>query len=656
MSIQHYQRVLTLLPEAALLVDTSGKILAYNTGAATLFGGFESISNSLFDLLSDDTHPEIQSYLRLCARNRQPVVGSIRCNAQANPLTLTSYGAVLEPRSKDHEAIVLLRLKAKQDSSFRFLSLQKQIEDLNREIARRLHAERELKNQSNWLQVTLSSIGDGVLIADEQAKVTFLNPVAEMLTGWQLHQAMDKPVTDILNLVNEDSNAPLDNIAQKAMFEGAIVENNVEALLIDKFGEQKNIDITAAPIALDGTVEGVIIIFHNVTEKRALERQLLDRANRLELMNQRKNQFLTMLAHELRSPVSPISNATQLLKLQAKNSAEMCEPLQVIERQVGHLKRLLDEMLDVSRITSGKMKIVKRPFDLVSLLKSICCDYASQFELLGVACNVDMQTSSLWITADADRITQVVHNLFNNSLKFTPMGGTITLGLSSNQNSVTLTVSDTGLGIEESAMIDLFEPFTQGEQSLERHSGGLGLGLSLVKGIVELHGGNIKVSSEGLNRGTTFCIDLPLSQQQVQPQITPIEEPSSQLHRILVIEDDHDTANMLTQLLELMGHEVFWASSGIEGVEQAIIQLPSVIICDIGLPGLDGFGVARHIRNNVQTASIPMLALTGYGDSEFVNRAKEAGFDRHITKPANLKDIQDALRLTRNPKQVQLSS
>ena len=647
MSIQHYQRVLSLLPDVALIISSNGSILAVNPGAETFFNSSTFVNSSLYDLVKKDSHTNTKAYLRQCARSNQAVVGSIKLNESFQNQIFTSYGAVLEARTKDCEAIILLRMQAKQASNVRFLTLQKQIDDLNKEVSRRLQAETELKNQTNWFQVSLASIGDGVIITDEHSQVLFLNPVAERLTAWNVDQAINQAVTDIFTLVNEDTHEPIINLVQQAITEGSVKTNNINTLLINKYGERTNIETSAAPIILDEEVAGVIIVFHDISEKRGLEKELLARASRLELMNQRKNQFLTMLAHELRSPVSPISNATQLLKLKANQAGRIDEPLRVIERQINHLKRLIDDMLDVSRITSGKMNILKTKFNLVSLIESICRDYAEQFKRLGLACKTQINDSSIWVQADADRITQVVHNLFNNSLKFTPKGGKITITLSIQEANAVLNFKDTGIGIDESAVNDLFEPFTQAEQSLARSTGGLGLGLSLVKGIVDLHDGKINVSSEGLNRGTTINISLPLLHDQSNSTREQSPNKPTQLQSILLIEDDQDAANMMCQLLELMGHQVSWASTGPEGVIKAISEKPTLIICDIGLPGLDGFGVAEQIRRNAVTATIPLVALTGYGEAEFVARSIKAGFDRHITKPASLEDIQQALRVTR---------
>lgn len=643
MPIHHYQRAITLLPSATMVISSSGNILATNSAAAKLFGHVESTDLSVFDALNSETHNDTLVYFRHCARTKQPLLGTLHFKPEYPDHVLTCYGAMLEPRSEKNEAVLMLRMEPRNKSNLKFLNLQKEIVDLNKEIASRLDAEYKLKNQTRRLEVTLSSIADAVIITDAKSRIVFLNPTAELQTGWRLKEALGQKVTDIFGIVNELTGASINDIAEKTIQQGEVVSIDDETVLVSKQGERLSIVITSAPIELDNEIEGAIIVFHDVTEKRNLARQLLERANRLALQNKRKNQFLTMLAHELRSPLTPISNAVHLMKLQ-DNTAQ--EPRQVIERQVNHLKRLIDDMLDVSRISSGKMKVVKTKIDLIVLIESVYLDFSAQFKRSEIICKTNMPESSIWINADYDRITQVLHNLLNNALKFTPKAGKITLTLKTKDDFAELRVSDTGIGIDKDALMDLFEPFTQAEQTLERSAGGLGLGLSLVKGIVELHGGKVSASSDGLNKGAEICLSLPLANRNKQLAVEPLARNSRKIHRILLIEDDHDAANMMGQLLELLGHEVFCSNTGTDGVIQAKAINPSLVICDIGLPGLDGFGVAKQLRNSASTASIPLVALTGYGESDFVQRAKDAGFDRHITKPASLADIKAALEVT----------
>ncbi|HSX85172.1 MAG TPA: ATP-binding protein, partial [Cellvibrio sp.] len=256
---------------------------------------------------------------------------------------------------------------------------------------------------------------------------------------------------------------------------------------------------------------------------------------------------------------------------------------------------------------------------------------------------------AIFINGDAHRIIQVIHNLLANATKFTPAGGSTTVSLSVDGQAAVLQIADTGIGIDVSVMNDMFEPFTQAAQSLDRSEGGLGLGLSLVKGIVDLHQGEVSVSSEGRHKGSTFTVKLPLANVSTAASKDAPTGVVAQAHRVLLIEDEEDAAATMGMLLELLGHEVHLARTGPQGLKKATAIKPTIIICDIGLPGLDGFAVAERLRQSKITASIPLIALTGYGERDFVNRAKAAGFDHHITKPASIEDIQTALALTHSP-------
>jgi two-component system CheB/CheR fusion protein len=647
-SLKYYQRIIDLLPELAIIIDLNGHTLASNLSRKQPFATQKFIDNCFFDALKPSTREDTKSFLRICARSNQPVVGKIHWQSIFEGASQTCFGAMLEPRSQDNEPIILLRMQQHAETNTRFMHLQAEIHDLNREIARRQHAERGLREQTQQLEVTLKSIGEAVVITDKEGLITFLNPLAEQLTGWRLKDAKQKACGDVLVFVDEDSGENIVDPALQAIGQRIPVKLETTTELICKQGKRLSIDVTAAPIESGAISAGAIVVFRDVSNQRDLEQELRERANRLVLMNQHKNQFLTMLAHELRSPVAPISNAVQVMKILAKDNTSTTETLQVVERQVSHIKRLIDDMLEVSRISSGKMHVIKKSLDIGSLIQSVCVDLRPQFQLSNIACQLSLPSKVQHIEADADRMTQVLQNLLNNALKFTPDGGIVSVTLSESESSVTLCVSDNGVGIEADDISDLFEPFTQAKQTLERSSGGLGLGLSLVKGIIELHDGSITVTSDGFEQGTTFSITLPKSAEQVVTPPTPSHNPNTSLRRILLIEDDQDNADTLSQLLTLMGHEVFYADTGPDGVEKANSLTPDLIICDIGLPGLDGFAVAQLLRQSKATASIPLVALTGYGESDFVLRAKDAGFDLHITKPASLDDLQLALTVKRS--------
>jgi PAS domain S-box-containing protein len=649
MPIDDYKRVIALLPEATLIVSGSGKLLAHNGPAQRLLHLRNGQpTESLLDLVEEISRDGIVAYLQRCSRSKQALVGGLRLKTAGGAQALTAKGAVLDPRSDGQEARILLRLLPKDEANARFQSLREQIDQLNLEIARRRRTEYEHREQTRWLEVTLSSIGDAVITTDADNRITFMNPVAEVMTGWTQEEALGEPLDAVFVIINEYTGEPVENPAARALRDRTIVELANHTVLIDITGARVAIEDTAAPIMLEGEVRGAILVFHDVSDRRVLEKQLLERAEHLELANRRKNEFLAMLAHELRSPLAPISNAVEIMRMQAETPPAFEAPQKVISRQVQHLKRLVDEMLDVSRITRGKMKIIRGDTDFAALARLSCADFRAQFEQARISLNASIPPGKLWIQADADRITQVLHNLLSNALKFTPSGASATVSLTVEDQFAVLRVADTGIGIDQTELPDLFDPFTQAAQSLDRSAGGLGLGLSLVKGIVELHDGRVSATSEGAHKGSTFTVWLPLAEGVEQTVASAAATSSTRTaHRVLLIEDDRDTAATMRDLLELLGHEVHLARTGPGGLKKAMAIAPTLIICDIGLPGLDGFAVAQRLRQSATTASTPLVALTGYGDGDVVRRARDAGFDRHVTKPASLQDIQQLLTMER---------
>jgi PAS domain S-box-containing protein len=383
-------------------------------------------------------------------------------------------------------------------------------------------------------------------------------------------------------------------------------------------------------------------ICHYVTaayERLQLIRQLQD-------ANRHKDQFLAMLAHELRNPLAPVRNALHILKSARADREAVEQARAVMERQVVHMARIVDDVLDVSRITRGKIALRSERLDLARLVRHAVEDHRASFEDAGLAATADVPEVPLWVQGDPTRLTQVVSNLLRNAVKFTPRGGTVSVRLTADAGlgQAVLTVRDTGAGIEPAMLPRLFEPFTQADRSLDRSQGGLGLGLALVKGLVELHGGETQAASNGPGRGAEFVVRLPLLPEPAA--ITELPEaptPAGKRLRVLVVEDNRDAADTLRVLLELYGYEVTVAHTGPAGVQTAKAWRPDVVLCDIGLPGMDGYGVVRELRRHPATAQARMIAVTGYGSDQDRERSQEAGFDAHLTKPADPTALQALL-------------
>jgi two-component system CheB/CheR fusion protein len=380
----------------------------------------------------------------------------------------------------------------------------------------------------------------------------------------------------------------------------------------------------------DGQVREWVGTITDVEDRKQAENALREAARR-------KDEFLAMLGHELRNPLAPIRNCLHVLRMSNTSAPQAERALATVDRQVVHLTRLVDDLLDVSRISQGKILLRKERLDLVDLVRSTVEDHRGALAAAGLALELDLAPEPLWVTGDPTRLSQSVGNILHNALKFTDRGGRVEVGVSAVEDTVVVSVRDDGIGIEPELLARLFEPFSQATPGLDRARGGLGLGLALVRRLLELHGGAVEATSAGNGTGTEIRLRLPLERRPVPVRATGgAETAPAGSRRCLVIEDNADAAESLALLLELQGHEVEVAHDGVAGVQKGRAFQPDLVICDIGLPGaLDGYGVARAFRDDPDLRGARLIALTGYGQEDDQRRAREAGFDVHVTKPAD---------------------
>ncbi|HVU51221.1 MAG TPA: hybrid sensor histidine kinase/response regulator [Polyangia bacterium] len=385
---------------------------------------------------------------------------------------------------------------------------------------------------------------------------------------------------------------------------------------------------------------------------RARERQYAARAALLEREREvrQRDQFLAMLGHELRNPLGAVRNAGQILQLRAASLSDLARPIAVIHRQVHNLSRLVDDLLDVARVTTGKIVLQRVPTDFGDVCGGLVEESRRASRERGLDLAYDGPGRPTLVLGDRVRLEQIVNNLLTNALKYTPAGGRVTVSVERcpDDGEVELRVVDTGMGIDGGALRSIFEPFTQSERTLDRAQGGMGLGLSVVRTLVRLHGGSVTAASPGLGHGTTFTVRLPLAPDDlagladVEELVAPLGLPGRPPRRIVIVEDSAENRETLQDLLEDLGHEVHVAVDGIEGVERTLALRPEVALVDIGLPLIDGFEVARRVRAAIGSETF-LLALTGYGQPEDRARAAAAGFDAHLTKPVDLGALERML-------------
>jgi signal transduction histidine kinase len=362
--------------------------------------------------------------------------------------------------------------------------------------------------------------------------------------------------------------------------------------------------------------------------------------------DRRKDEFLAVLAHELRNPLAPIRNSLGILQLSDPAAPSARTAREMIARQVAHLSRLVDDLLDVSRISRGRVELRREPVDLARLARTAAEDHRGLLERNGLTLAAEVPAEPVWADGAPTRLAQVVGNLLHNAGKFTPAGGRVAVRVRADRTAqrAVLEVEDTGIGIDPGLLPRVFDMFTQADRSLDRSQGGLGLGLALVRGLAELHGGGSEAVSPGPGLGATFTVWVPLAGGPPAGGGGAAAPPTAATAtRVLVVEDHPDVADSLRLLLELSGHEVRVARTGPDGVTAAREFRPAVVLCDLGLPGgMNGYDVARAVRADPQLAGVRLAAVSGYGQPEDQARARAAGFDHHLTKPV---DPADLLRL-----------
>jgi signal transduction histidine kinase len=409
-------------------------------------------------------------------------------------------------------------------------------------------------------------------------------------------------------------------------------------------------------VTLQELVGRAAIALDNARLYQSLEREMLRSQQASEALadaNRRKDEFLAMLSHELRNPLAPIRNAVEVIRRLAPADSKLTMARDVVDRQVSLLARLVEELLDVSRISQGKISLKKEPVELGRIIAHSVETSRPLIDARNQTLSVSVPAAPVWLSADFARLSQVVSNLLNNASKYTGEGGRIEVVSSADGGEATIVVRDNGAGIERELLPKIFDLFVQGTRALDRGQGGLGIGLTLVKRLVELHQGSVEVESEGPGSGATFRVALPCisaveSPREIPRPVQASKGPEVYGRRVLVVDDNIDAAESTAAFLRLEGHEVKAVHDGLQALASLKVFDPHVVVLDIGLPGLDGYAVARQLRARGDTSHVLLIALTGYGQKEDRVRAADAGFDYHFVKPADPREIQVAIERGRN--------
>jgi PAS domain S-box-containing protein len=499
-----------------------------------------------------------------------------------------------------------------------------------RDITDRKRVEDALRDREERYRDLFENANDIIYTLDLQGRITSLNKRAEQALGLTLQECLGRSLATLA----PPEYLPKMQAALDRKLAGESGATTYELEVVSRSGARVLLEVSSRLIVRGGRPVGVQGIARDITERRRLEEELRRRSEDLADRDRRKDEFLAMLGHELRNPLAPIRNGVAILGMLGGTSPEIAAVRDMIDRQATQLARLVDDLLDVSRITRGKVLLRKGRLDLAGLLRGVADDFRPTLD--GVELGLDLPAGPVWVEGDPTRLAQAVGNLLHNAAKFTERGGRVSVRLSAGEGGAVLTVRDTGVGMSAQTLSGLFEPFNQADGSTDRTRGGLGLGLAVVKGLVELHGGSVEASSAGVGQGSEFTLRLPLgpAEGEVPAGAPPLPAGAPGL-RIVVVEDNLDVAESLRMLLGMSGHDVAVAHTGAAGLEAARRHRPDVVVCDIGLPGgMDGYAVARALRREPQPPRV-LIALTGYGQEEDRRRAHQAGFDLHLVKPVD---------------------
>jgi len=634
------------------------------------------------------------------------------------------------------------------------------------------------KPDGDRLLATLSSIGEAVITADLENRITFLNPVAESLTGWS-QEALGESLTRVVRIVDEESREPVELPAARALRDGRAVETASRRLLVARDGTERSITGNASPLRnAEGEVTGVVLDFRDITKQRDAEQALekavwyardiistlrepflvlgsdlrVDRANRafyrafevlpedtensllfdlgdgqwdipelrrllekvvnqnemiedfevdhtfpgigrrimllnarafppdsrtpdsvllaiqdvtprresalqdraeeLAEIDRRKNQFLATLAHELRNPLAPLRSGLEVIRLSGSGGEVVRRAAEMMERQVGQMARLVDDLIDISRINRGEIELRRERIDLASSLRHAVEAVRSYCEEVDLTLTVTFPSQPIHVDADPVRLEQVVGNLLTNACKFTEKGGHVSLAVETEDGQAVIRVRDNGIGIAPDQLPQVFELFMRADAGMDRAEQGLGIGLALVKHLVEKHGGSIESRSPGLGQGSEFIVRLPVAEapgRSPRRRKSSMTEPSgaeasaAASGRVLVVDDNRDAARSLAVLLGFAGYETHTVFEGARALEAVSSMRPQAVVLDIGMPNMDGFEVCRRIRQEPGGGKIVIIAVSGWGHEEAREEAKGAGFDGHLVKPVEFSDLTELL-------------
>jgi PAS domain S-box-containing protein len=506
---------------------------------------------------------------------------------------------------------------------------------ITRDLTERLAHEQVLKDSEERFRLLVEGVTDyAIFMLDPDGRVMSWNAGAQRIKGYTADEIIGQSFSRFYTKEDREAGKPLRTL-QTARAKG---NSHDRSWRVRKDGSRFMGDVSVTALYdHTGKLYGFAKITRDLTQEQRIEA--------LETEGRHLNEFLAMLAHELRNPLAPIRSAIDLMRIRGLDAAKLEWSRGVIDRQTTHLSRLVDDLLDVSRITRGKVTLHKEPLDLAALIERSVEASRPLLEARRHDLKLTLPQQPVRLEADPIRLVQVVSNLLNNAAKYTPEGGTVAVAASVEGDCAVIRVSDNGIGIPADLLDKVFDIFQQGDRELDRPEGGLGIGLTLVDRIVTLHDGSVEARSEGPGRGSEFIVRLPFQSFREEPAPAAGAGGMAQSHasgplRVLIVDDNVDAAETMTMLIEAIGHQARMVHEGLAAVKAARDYGPDLVLLDIGLPGMDGYQVAREFRQSDDLRHIRLAAATGYGQEQDRKRAEEAGFDEFLVKPISLGNLE----------------
>ena len=621
-SEERMRSVIDHVVDGIITIDAQGTVTTFNPAAERIFGyaAAEIINQNIKMLMPEPYHSGHDGYIANYLRTGKAKIIGI--------------GREVLGRRKDG-ATFPMELAI---SEFR-LGEQRYFTGIVRDITQRKQAEAELRDAEERMRSVVDHVVDGIITIDERGNIESFNPAAEKIFGYRRDDVMGR---NVKMLMPQPYHAEHDGYIHNYVTTGRAriigIGREVTGRRRDGGTFPMELAVSAFHIGPRRFFTGIV---RDITERKRLQEELQQRLHDLADADRQKNEFLAMLSHELRNPLAPMRNALYLLKNARQAEAAMAEVHGMMERQLQQLVRLVDDLLDVSRIIRGKIDLRRETVDLREAVHRAVETARPVIDAYGHAVNLSLPEEPVRVSGDLVRLAQAVSNLLTNAAKYSKAAAPIEVGLRKEGDDAVVAVRDQGVGIASELLARVFDLFVQGDHALARTQGGLGIGLTLVKRIAEMHEGSVAALSEGEGHGAEFRLRLPALAVPQQPaDARSAAVVSGPVRRVLVVDDNVDAAESIGKILKLFGHEVRCAYDGHAALTAARQYQPEVIVLDIGLPGMDGFEVARRLRAMDGSMAPRIVAVTGYGQEEDRRRSREAGFDQHLTKPVDPEALQ----------------